>query len=143
MIAGMCGTVVTIGGMAFAGPGNAAWLIPLLMFFTGCSFGFAMVPSQTASMATVSAALTGQASTLLNTLRQAGGAAGVALLGSVLGATGAGSQDLSGYRLAFGVAASLMAIGAVFSARVHDADAAATMADDSGGGFPEPLPEAA
>ena len=103
MIAGMCGTVVTIGGMAFAGPGNAAWLIPLLMFFTGCSFGFAMIPSQTASMATVSAALTGQASTLLNTLRQAGGAAGVALLGSVLGATGAGSQDLSGYRLAFGV----------------------------------------
>jgi EmrB/QacA subfamily drug resistance transporter len=143
MIAGMCGTVVTIGGMAFAGPGNAAWLIPLLMFFTGCSFGFAMVPSQTASMATVSAALTGQASTLLNTLRQAGGAAGVALLGSVLGATGAGPQDLSGYRLAFGVAASLMAIGAVFSAWVHDADAAATMADDRGGGFPEPLPEAA
>ena len=143
MIAGMCGTVVTIGGMAFAGPANAAWLIPLLMFFTGCSFGFAMIPSQTASMATVSAALTGQASTLLNTLRQAGGAAGVALLGSVLGATGAGSQDLSGYRLAFGVAASLMAVGAVFSARVHDADAAATMADDRGGGFPEPLPEAA
>ena len=143
MIAGMCGTVVTIGGMAFASPENAAWLIPLLMFFTGCSFGFAMIPSQTASMATVSAALTGQASTLLNTLRQAGGAAGVALLGSVLGATGAGPQDLSGYRLAFGVAASLMAVGAVFSARVHDADAAATMADDRGGGSPEPLPEAA
>jgi EmrB/QacA subfamily drug resistance transporter len=143
MIAGMCGTVVSIGGMAFAGPGNAAWLIPVLMFFTGCAFGFAMIPSQTASMATVSAALTGQASTLLNTLRQAGGAAGVALLGTVLGATGAGPHDLSGYRLAFGVAASLMAIGAVFSAWVHDADAAATMADDRGGGFPEPLPEAA
>jgi EmrB/QacA subfamily drug resistance transporter len=146
MIAGMCGTVVTIGGMAFAGPGNAAWLIPLLMFFTGCSFGFAMIPSQTASMATVSAALTGQASTLLNTLRQAGGAAGVALLGTVLGATGAGPHDLSGYRLALGAAASLMAIGAVFSAWVHDADAAATMVqgpDDRGGGFPEPLPEAA
>ena len=67
MIAGMCGTVVTIGVMALAGPANAAWLIPLLMFFTGCSFGFAMSPSQTANMATVSAAETGHASTLLNT----------------------------------------------------------------------------
>src|SRR5262249_38940485 len=143
MIAGMCGTVVTIGGVAFASPADAGWPCPPPLFFTRRSLGFAMIPSQTASMATVSAALTGQASTLLNTLRQAGGAAGVALLGTVLGATGAGPQDLSGYRLAFGVAASLMAVGAVFAARVHDADAAATMADDRGGGFPEPLPEAA
>ena len=73
--------------MSFAGPGDAAWLIPVLMFFTGCSFGFAMAPSQAAAMATVSAAQTGHASTLLNTLRQAGGAAGVALLGTVLAAT--------------------------------------------------------
>ena len=143
MVAGMCGTVVTIGGMAFAGPGNAAWLIPVLMFFTGCSFGFAMAPSQAAALATLSPALTGQATTLLNTLRQAGGAAGVALLGTVLGATQPGPLDLAGYRLAFLAAACLMAFGALFAARVRDADAAATMADDRGGGFPEPLPEAA
>jgi EmrB/QacA subfamily drug resistance transporter len=129
MIAGMCGTVVTIGGMAFAGPGNAAWLIPVLMFFTGGSFGFAMSPSQAAGLATVSAAETGQASTLLNTLRQAGGAAGVALLGTVLGVTGAGSADLAGYRLAFLAAAALMLLGAGFSSRVSDADAAPTMAE--------------
>jgi EmrB/QacA subfamily drug resistance transporter len=129
MIAGMCGTVVTIGGMAFAGPGNAAWLIPVLMFFTGGSFGFAMAPSQAAALATVSPAETGHASTLLNTLRQAGGAAGVALLGTVLGATGAGSADLAGYRLAFLAAAGLMVIGAGFSSLVSDADAAPTMAE--------------
>jgi EmrB/QacA subfamily drug resistance transporter len=129
MIAGMCGTVVTIGGMAFAGPGDAAWLIPVLMFFTGGSFGFAMSPSQAAGLATVSAAETGQASTLLNTLRQAGGAAGVALLGTVLGATGASSADLAGYRLAFLAAAALMLLGAGFSSRVSDADAAPTMAE--------------
>jgi EmrB/QacA subfamily drug resistance transporter len=129
MIAGMCGTVVTIGGMAFAGPGNAAWLIPVLMFFTGGSFGFAMAPSQAAALATVSPAETGHASTLLNTLRQAGGAAGVALLGTVLGATGASSADLAGYRLAFLAAAGLMAIGAGFSSLVSDADAAPTMAE--------------
>jgi EmrB/QacA subfamily drug resistance transporter len=129
MIAGMCGTVVTIGGMAFAGPGNAAWLIPVLMFFTGGSFGFAMAPSQAAALATVSAAETGHASTLLNTLRQAGGAAGVALLGTVLGATGASSADLAGYRLAFLAAAGLMLLGAGFSSLVSDADAAPTMAE--------------
>jgi EmrB/QacA subfamily drug resistance transporter len=129
MIAGMCGTVVTIGGMAFAGPGNAAWLIPVLMFFTGGSFGFAMSPSQAAGLATVSAAETGQASTLLNTLRQAGGAAGVALLGTVLGATGASSADLAGYRLAFLAAAGLMLLGVGFSSLVSDADAAPTMAE--------------
>ncbi|HEX4399628.1 MAG TPA: MDR family MFS transporter [Trebonia sp.] len=129
MIAGMCGTVVTIGGMAFAGPGNAAWLIPVLMFFTGGSFGFAMAPSQAAALATVSAAETGHASTLLNTLRQAGGAAGVALLGTVVGATGASSADLAGYRLAFLAAAGLMVIGAGFSSLVSDVDAAPTMAE--------------
>jgi len=129
MIAGMCGTVVTVGGMAFAGPGNAAWLIPVLMFFTGGSFGFAMAPSQAAALATVSPAETGHASTLLNTLRQAGGAAGVALLGTVVGATGASSADLAGYRLAFLAAAGLMLLGAGFSTLVSDADAAPTMAE--------------
>jgi EmrB/QacA subfamily drug resistance transporter len=129
MIAGMCGTVVTIGGMAFAGPGNAAWLIPVLMFLTGGSFGFAMAPSQAAALATVSPAETSHASTLLNTLRQAGGAAGVALLGTVLGATGASSADLAGYRLAFLAAAGLMVIGAGFSSLVSDVDAAPTMAE--------------
>jgi len=142
MVAGMCGTVVTIGGMAFAGPGNAAWLIPVLMFFTGCSFGFAMAPSQAAALATLSPALTGQATTLLNTLRQAGGAAGVALLGTVLGATQPGPLDLAGYRLAFLAAACLMVFGAMFASRVRDADAAATMADGPGT-LPEEIPEAA
>jgi EmrB/QacA subfamily drug resistance transporter len=157
MIAGMTGTIVTIGAMAFAGPADATWLIPVLMFFTGCSFGFAIAPSQAAALATVSPALTGHASTLLNTLRQAGGAAGVALLGTVLAATATGSgapgapgalgapgatADLSGYRLAFVAAACLMALGGLLSTRVRDADAAATMTERPGG-FPEPVPEAA
>ncbi len=148
MIAGMAGTAVAIGGMAFAGPASAAWLIPVLMFFTGCSFGFAMSPSQAAALATVSPALTGQASTLLNTLRQAGGAAGVALLGTVLAATRTGPAGLAGYRLAFVAAACLMALGGVLSAMVKDADAAATMAGGPGGhgaaaGLAESVPEAA
>ena len=128
MLAGNCGATVAIGSMALAGPDTAFWLIPLLMFLTGCSFGFAMAPAQVANMANVSAAATGQASTLVNTVRQAGGAASVALLGTVLAATGAGPANLAGYRLAFAATAGLMVMAGLCSAFVNDADAAATMA---------------
>jgi EmrB/QacA subfamily drug resistance transporter len=143
MTAGMCGTVTTIGLMALAGPSDAFWMIPLLMFFTGCAFGFAMSPAQTANMATVTAAETGHASTLQNTVRQAGAAAGVALLGTVLAAAGAGANDLAGYHLAFIAAAGLMALGVLASAFVNDADAAPTMAATPRGGAADPIPEAA
>jgi EmrB/QacA subfamily drug resistance transporter len=143
MIAGMSGSVVTIGLMALAGRSDAFWLIPVLMYFTGCSFGFAIAPAQAANMAKISADETGHASTLQNTVRQAGAAAGVALLGTVLGASGAGPRDLVGYHLAFLAAASLMAGGVIFSAFVTDADAAATMASVPRAGAADPLVEAA
>jgi EmrB/QacA subfamily drug resistance transporter len=142
MAAGMGGAVTAIGLMALAGPSDAFWMIPLLMFFTGCSFGFAMSPSQTANMALITAAETGHASTLVNTVRQAGGAAGVALLGTVIAATGAGAADLAGYHLSFVVAACLMAVGVIVSLFVNDADAAPTMAPVRRE-TPAPLPEAA
>jgi EmrB/QacA subfamily drug resistance transporter len=140
MMAGMIGTVVTVGGMTFAGPSTAWWLIPVLMFFTGGSFGFAMSPSQTAGMATISAAQTGQASTVLNTLRQAGAAVGVALVGTILGAWHAGPASLTGFHVAFAIAACLMVAGVVFAALVRDADAAATLVDRADD---EPAPVAA
>jgi EmrB/QacA subfamily drug resistance transporter len=143
MIAGMSGSVVTIGLMALAGPSDAFWLIPVLMYFTGCTFGFAIAPSLAANMARISPAETGHASTLQNTVRQAGSAAGVALLGTVIGASAAGPHDLVGYHLAFLAAAGLMAGGVVFSAFVNDADAAATMAAVSRAGAADPLAEAA
>ncbi len=143
MMAGMGGAVTTIGLMSLAGPSDAFWMIPLLMFFTGCSFGFAMSPAQTANMATVTAAETGHASTLVNTVRQAGGATGVALLGTVLAATGAGASDLAGYHLAFIAAACLMALGLVAASFVDDAAAAPTMAASPGDGHEHRVPEAA
>ncbi|HEY6789540.1 MAG TPA: hypothetical protein VI365_19755, partial [Trebonia sp.] len=122
----------------------AGWLIPALMFCTGCCFGFAVSPSQTANMATVSAAQTGHGSTLLNTLRQAGSAAGVALLGTVLTTSQASQADLAGFRVAFATAAVLMLLALMLSLFVRDADAAASMGD-VGPGEPAtaPWPEAA
>jgi EmrB/QacA subfamily drug resistance transporter len=143
MTAGMCGTVTTIGLMALAGPSDAFWAVPLLMFGTGLSFGFAMAPSQTANMATITAAETGHASTLQNTVRQAGGAAGVALLGTVLAATGARAGDLAGYHVAFLTAAGLMVLGLLASRFVDDADAAPTMAVAPRDAAAHRLPEAA
>jgi EmrB/QacA subfamily drug resistance transporter len=143
MIAGMSGVIASIGLMALAGPSDANWLIPLLMYCTGFSFGFSISPSQAANMATITAAETGHASTLVNTLRQAGAAAGVALLGTVVAATGAGAADLAGYRLAFVTAAALMAAGLVFCFFVDDAAAAPTMAGKTETATPPVLPEAA
>jgi predicted MFS family arabinose efflux permease len=141
MTAGMCGTVTTIGLMALAGPSDAFWMIPLLLFGTGLSFGFATAPAQTANMAMVTAAETGHASTLQNTVRQAGGAAGVALLGTVIAATGASARDLAGYHLAFLTAAGLMVLAAIASGFVNDSDAAPTMAattKEEAGPIPSP-----
>ena len=143
MMAGMTGTVLAIGGMAFAGTSAVTWLIPVLMFFTGASFGFAMAPSQTASFATISNAKTGQASTVTNTLRQVAGAAGVALIGTLIGSLHAGPGNLGGFRVAFGAAAVLMAAAFVFASRVSDADAAPTMAETAGDPREAPLPEPA
>jgi NADH:ubiquinone oxidoreductase subunit 5 (subunit L)/multisubunit Na+/H+ antiporter MnhA subunit len=102
-----------------------------------------MSPSQTANLATVTAAEAGHASTLQNTVRQAGAAAGVALLGTVLAATGAGAGDLAGYHLAFLAAAAFMALGLVFSGFVDDAAAAPTMAASPGDDHEHRVPEAA
>jgi predicted MFS family arabinose efflux permease len=114
------------------------------MFCTGCCFGFAVSPSQAANMATVSAAQTGHGSTLLNTLRQAGSAAGVALLGAVLTTSHASRGDLAGFRVAFASAAILMLLALVLSFFVRDGDAAASMGN-AGPGDPAtaPWPEAA
>ncbi len=59
--------------------------------------------------------------------------------------TGAGALDLAGYHVAFLVAASVMALGVIFSCFVNDGDAAATMAavPHSGEGPGSSLAEAA
>jgi EmrB/QacA subfamily drug resistance transporter len=144
MMAGMTVAMLTIGGMALAGPSAAPWLIPVLMFFTGFGFGFATSPSQTANMTTVSAAQTGHASTLLNTVRQVGAAAGVAIGGTILTVSRASAADLAGFHLALAVAAVLMLAALLLSARVRDADAAASMRDAGPGEAADsPLPEVA
>ena len=86
---------------------------------------------QAAAFARISATDTGRASTRFNALRQLGGAAGVAVLTSVLTAVGMthhpvspSTPDLHAYHVAFLVAAGL-ALAAI-ALTIHDPDADST-----------------
>jgi EmrB/QacA subfamily drug resistance transporter len=73
---------ILLGATTSAGDGygrTAVWLSVL-----GVGLGFTMIPAMSAALGTLSTAQAGVGSGLLNTLRQASGAIGVALLGSML-----------------------------------------------------------
>jgi MFS family permease len=100
------------------------------MFGVGFGMAYVFLPNQAASLATISRADTGRATTFTNIQRQVGAALGVATLSSVLAAAGAGGADTadpSAYRVAFFVAAGFALIASVLAMRVPDAEAAETM----------------
>jgi hypothetical protein len=110
------------------------------MFLRGISFSFAIVSSQAATFATISSAETGRASSLFNTNRQAAGSVGVALLATILTQTAGGALSsgavtlanqqiaLSAFHMAFAASIVFGLLGIVFASRIHDEDAASTMA---------------
>lgn len=92
------------------------------------------MPVQAAAFATITPEATGRASTLFNTVRQLGGAIGVAVLTTAIVAVGpvhiVGGHpvaNLTAYRIAFGVAAAAALIGTACSLMIRDADAAPTI----------------
>jgi hypothetical protein len=96
--------------------------------------GQVMLTTQTASFATISAKATGRASTLFQAVRQVGGAAGVALLTTVIALAGPTrlvnghlAANLTAYRLALGAAAVCCLAGLPFAFAIRDSDAAATI----------------
>jgi EmrB/QacA subfamily drug resistance transporter len=113
------------------------WLIRGLMFLRGLCTGFAFLPMQAASYATIPPAQNGRASSLFSTQRQVAVSVGVAILASVLASYGANNpairpdqvaHALTGVRLAFGVAVGFSMMAAVVALFIRDADAHATMA---------------
>jgi len=128
MAGGLGSAAGWVAVMAFVGPSAVSWAMPLLMLFTGASFGFAMAPGQTTSLATISRAETAQATTLTSVLRQVGGALGVALVATCLAAMHPVRGDLAGYHASFAIAAAVMAGGTCIGFRVRKSDARAAMA---------------
>jgi hypothetical protein len=108
-------------------------LVPILMFVLGYAMSHVFMPSQTAAFATISKALTGQASTLFSAQRQLGSAMAIAIVSTtlaILGVVRPGTDlpDLGTYQVTFGVAGFLALIGAVLAMRIPDSDAASTLA---------------
>ncbi len=132
--AGLVGTSASIGLLALMGPQTSLWWARLLMLTLGLSMAQVFVPVQAAAFATITPAATGRASTMFNAIRQLGGAAGVAVLTTVIVLAGpvqlvAGHEvaNLNAYRVAFLTAAAICLAGVACSLSIRDADAAATI----------------
>jgi EmrB/QacA subfamily drug resistance transporter len=116
---GSAGLFVAVA--ALVGPSTAVWAMPVLIFFTGMSFGFAMAPSQATALATITIAETAQATTLFSVNRQAGSALGVALIATCL-------ELLHSYHWCFLVAAVVLVGGSFTGSRIRKSDALPAMA---------------
>ena len=113
------------------------WLIRAMMFARGLCMGFAFVPMQAASYATIAPADNGRASAIFSTQRQVAVSIGVAVLASVLASYMSLSTEpttpqeiadsLTGYRVAFGMATMFALLGALAAWFIRDSDAAPTM----------------
>ncbi|MGZ4766011.1 MAG: MDR family MFS transporter [Ilumatobacteraceae bacterium] len=113
------------------------WLIRGLMFGRGLGMGFAFVPMQAASYATIDPSQNGRASSIFSTQRQVGVSLGVAIMASILVAHMSLSRAprpdevnraLVGVHWAFGLGVAMVFGAAVCSWFIRDEDAAETMA---------------
>jgi EmrB/QacA subfamily drug resistance transporter len=115
---------------------TSLWLIRSMMFLRGLCMGFAFVPMQAASYATIAPSDNGRASAIFSTQRQVAVSIGVAILASILAsymslsrppAPGDVAEALTGYRWAFGLAVAFAFASALAAWFIRDSDAEATM----------------
>jgi EmrB/QacA subfamily drug resistance transporter len=81
---GMLLNTAAFGGMYWLGRDSSIWILEGIFFVMGVGMAYVMPPATAAVMATLPSAQAGAGSAVNNTLRQVGGALGVAILGSVL-----------------------------------------------------------
>ncbi len=136
MAGGLFAAGLVISTFTQIGLDTSLWTIRGLMFVRGLCMGFAFVPMQAATYATISSADTGRASAIFSTQRQIGVSLGVAIIASILTAHMAldryPSADeidtaLTGFHLAFGTAVVLTILAACAALFVRDSEAAGTM----------------
>ena len=132
--AGLVLAAATMVAMAQVSTGTSLWLVRLIMFCLGLGIACVFIPAQAFSMATISKAQTGRASSIFNAAKQLGGAVGVALLTTVLAAAGSASQaaghvtaNVAAYHDAFLAAAAVALVAVPVALTIRDSDAAATM----------------
>jgi MFS family permease len=132
--AGLVAVAAAMVLMALVGGGTSLWLVRLIMFGLGLGVACVFIPAQAFSMATITKAQTGRASSIFNAGKQFGGAVGVALLTTVLTAAGPASHaaghvtaSLAAYHDAFLAAAAVALAAIAVALTIRDADAATTM----------------
>ncbi|TSD84295.1 MFS transporter [Mycobacterium sp. KBS0706] len=107
MVSGLCVAVTGFAALALvltpATDYGGLWWTLLLI---GCGTALTVPPMTAALLATVDRARSGIASGVLNSLRQTGGAIGVA----VLGAIGGGGMSVEGMRLAMGLSGGVLVL---------------------------------
>ncbi|HET7856994.1 MAG TPA: MFS transporter [Gaiellaceae bacterium] len=100
---------------------SSFWNILPAMIVGGIGMAFAMTPTAAAAMASVPVDKAGVGSAVLNSMRQVGGALGIALMGAIVAASihvpatdpRAPEQFMDGFREAVLVAAAIALVGAV------------------------------
>jgi EmrB/QacA subfamily drug resistance transporter len=136
MTGGLVGAGLVISTFIGLDQHSSLWEVRSMMFARGLCMGFAFVPMQAASYATISPSDNGRASSIFATQRQVAVSIGVAILASILASYMSLSHPpepdqidraLTGYRLAFGLAVLVSFAAAVAAWFVRDSDAAPTM----------------
>jgi DHA2 family multidrug resistance protein-like MFS transporter len=82
--AGLVLTVATLGAFAFVGAETPIWIVAVIFFVQGVGMANIMPPAMESIMSSLPRERAGVGSAVSNTVRQVGGALGVAVLGSVL-----------------------------------------------------------
>lgn len=106
----------TLGMFAFLGLGSTASYPLVFLFLLAIGFGVSLaIPAMTtALLGTVTRDHAGIASGVLNASRQAGGAFGIAVLGSILGSA-TGPAALANVQVALGIAGALLVVSCMLT----------------------------
>jgi EmrB/QacA subfamily drug resistance transporter len=131
---GLLVVAFSLAAMARFGAASSRWLIAATMLSLGLGTAFAFVSAQASSMATISKAQTGKASSIFSASKQLGGSIGVALLNTVLAARSVPGQhdsnsavSVAGYHHGFVVAAVVAMLATLVALTINDEDAASTL----------------
>jgi len=132
--AGLLAVAAAMVLMAQVNTGTSLWLMRLIMLGLGLGIAFVFIPAQAFSMATITRAQTGRASSIFNAAKQLGAAVGVAVLTTVLAAAGPTRQaaghvtaNPAAFHDAFLAAAAAALLAVTVALTIRDTDAAATM----------------
>jgi MFS transporter, DHA2 family, multidrug resistance protein len=83
-VAGLIIMGAALGSYFFVAATTALWVVEVLLFLQGFGMGLVMAPTTNVVMSVVPRQKAGAGSAVTNTVRQLGGALGVAILGSIL-----------------------------------------------------------